>query len=246
MAVDEPRFLLIETTGRVGRVGLAAGRNLVAERELDAKRRHARDLAPAVDALLRDGGWRPRHLAVVIVCLGPGSYTGLRVGIMSAKALAYAVGCAVVGVPTFEVIAQQADVTADRLDVIADAQQEKLYVQPFARPSPTAPFAPTASLAILAGRQWAGARSPATAVSGPGLRVAAKWLPAETPTASTVRRDPTLAALLAAGLLRWLDGQRDDPLRLEPIYLRPSSAEEQWDRRTDSPAVNGRCSSPQS
>jgi tRNA A37 threonylcarbamoyladenosine modification protein TsaB len=165
---------------------------------------------------------------------------------MSAKALAYAVGCAVVGVPTFEVIARQADVTADRLDVVADAQQEKLYVQPFARHTRTAPFTPAAALAIVAGRQWANSRDPRTAVSGPGLRLAGAWLPPETPTASADHREPTLAALLAAGGPRWAAGQRDDLLRLEPIYLRPSSAEEQWNRRTESPAISGRCSSPPS
>src|SRR4051794_20872764 len=118
MRADGAKLLLIETSGRVGQVGLALGPRLLAERALDATRRHARDLAPAAAELLRGQGWRPRDLAAVLVSLGPGSYTGLRVGVMSAKALAYAIGCAVEGVPTFDVIAGQADVAGRDLEVI--------------------------------------------------------------------------------------------------------------------------------
>jgi tRNA threonylcarbamoyladenosine biosynthesis protein TsaB len=228
MSDDRQLVLLIETSGPVGRVGLAAGSELLTERDLDPARRHARDLAPTLEALLREQGRRPRDLAGVIVSLGPGSYTGLRVGVMSAKALAWATGCALVGVPTFEAIARRADVAGDVMDVIADAQKGKLYVQRFSRSDRSAPFAPEGQLAVIEGRQWVHERTVAVPVVGSALRPAAAWLPAETPA---VDAESTIAGLLAAGLDRWHDGRCDDPLRLEPIYLRPSSAEEQWARR---------------
>src|SRR6267154_1673026 len=118
-----PRLLLFETSGRIGRVGLAEGPVLLAEDSLDEARRHLRDLAPMVARLLRERGWAPRDLGGVIVSLGPGSYTGLRVGIMSAKMLAHAIGCALLGAPTFEVLARQAASTVRELVVIADAQR---------------------------------------------------------------------------------------------------------------------------
>src|SRR6516225_5973122 len=89
-----PRLLALETSGRVGRVGLAEGPELILERTLDASRRHAQDLAPSVAKLLHLRGWRPCDLDGVVVSIGPGSYTGLRVGVISAKALAFATGCA--------------------------------------------------------------------------------------------------------------------------------------------------------
>src|SRR5262245_54581541 len=92
---DEPRLLILETSGKTGRVALAEGARLGIVRTLDEARRHARDLAPTIAQLCADYGWKVRELDGVVVSLGPGSYTGLRVGIMSAKTLAYASGCIV-------------------------------------------------------------------------------------------------------------------------------------------------------
>ncbi len=72
-------------------------------------------------------------MQAVLVSRGPGSYTGLRVGIMSAKTFAYATGCALIAVDTFAAIALQAPESVARVDVLADAQQDKVYVQSFAR-----------------------------------------------------------------------------------------------------------------
>jgi tRNA threonylcarbamoyl adenosine modification protein YeaZ len=73
---------------------------LLASRRLDEARRHARDLAPAVAELLAAQGWRARGLHAVFVSRGPGSYTGLRVGIATAKGLAHGLGRPIVGVST--------------------------------------------------------------------------------------------------------------------------------------------------
>src|SRR6185369_12348403 len=95
-----PRLLLLETSHQPGVVALANGEQLLGEMRLDEARRHARDLVPATKSLLDQVGWRPRDLTAVVVSIGPGSYTGLRVGIMSAKTLAYVTGCALIGLET--------------------------------------------------------------------------------------------------------------------------------------------------
>ena len=89
------RGLIIETAGRVGQVALTAGDAVVREARLGEGRRRASDLALIVDRLLKEQGWAARDLTAVVVGLGPGSYTGLRVGLASAKTLAYATGCRV-------------------------------------------------------------------------------------------------------------------------------------------------------
>src|SRR5262249_4022349 len=129
VSVAESRWLVLETSGKVGQVALAVDQIIRARCRLEVARRHARDLAPAVSELLAEQGWNPRDLTGVIVSRGPGSYTGLRVGIMSAKTMAYATGCVLVGVETFEAIASQAPEAVTSLEVIADAQQDKVYIQ---------------------------------------------------------------------------------------------------------------------
>src|SRR5947209_20630768 len=130
--MSEP-WLLIETSGRVGKVGLARGGAVVRATDLDPARRHVRDLIAAVGAMLTAEELRPADLTGVMVSHGPGSYTGLRVGLMTAKALAYATGCRLVPVPTFAAIAEQAPPEAAVLWVIADALQGQIYLQRFAR-----------------------------------------------------------------------------------------------------------------
>src|SRR3954467_13436349 len=113
--------LLLETSSREPLVALAEDRRAAAMRRLSEQRRNARDLIPAVAEVLSWSGLTPRQLSGIIVGLGPGSYTGLRVGVMSAKTLAYALGCPLVGVATFHVLARQAE--EENVEVIAEAQK---------------------------------------------------------------------------------------------------------------------------
>ncbi len=222
-----PRLLLLETSGRVGHVALADGTALLAARQLDETRRQARDLAPAVADLLAAVGWKPRDVSAVVVSRGPGSYTGLRVGIMSAKAFAYAVGCPVLAIDTFAAIAWQAPEEASPLDVIADAQQQKVYLQRFEHHQPISP------LTIRPVAEWV-TDSPAAWVSGPALHLHRARLPGNMRPVDESVWEPRPESLLELALKRWAAGERDDLFAVEPLYLRPSSAEEQWQARSPS------------
>ena len=217
----QPRFLIVETSHRVGKVALALGAAIVAERALDESRRHARDLAPAAQQLLRQQGWRARDLDAVIVSCGPGSYTGLRVGLMSAKTLAYATGCALLAIETFQAIYQHVCAEHQNIDVIADAQQDNIYARrfgTFAEPLTIVPF-----------EMWLeSALALHVVVTGPGLESFADRLP---PALTMLPRETWLSqptSLLKIGRARFLNGERDDPFVVEPLYLRASSAEETW------------------
>jgi tRNA threonylcarbamoyladenosine biosynthesis protein TsaB len=231
MSAAVPRFLLIETSGRAGFVAVALGSELRGLRRLEEPRRQARDLAPAVGDLLAGQGWQPREVQAVIVGRGPGSYTGLRVGITSAKTFAYATGCAVVAVETFAVVAEQVPEDVHRLDVIADAQQDKVYVQPFARGSDG--WHALEPLTIRTFADWLAGRTADTWVSGPGLHRWRPSLPADLPVVEPALHEPTAEMLLRLGQALYVAGRRDDVWAVEPLYLRPSSAEEQWRGRVN-------------
>ena len=227
---EGPRLLILETSGRDGLVAVARGAELLAVRPLAEGRRQGRELTPAVAELLRQQGWPAKQLQGVIVSLGPGSYTGLRVGIMSAKTLCYATGCPLLGVETFAVIAAQAPAEATRLDVLADAQQGKVYVQSFRRVSSEAGWASQAPLAIRTLEDWLAGRDADAWVSGPGVDVHAGRVPSEVKLVEAELRLPRAESLLRIGLRRYRAGEKDDVWSAEPIYLRPSAAEEQWQR----------------
>jgi tRNA threonylcarbamoyladenosine biosynthesis protein TsaB len=227
-------LLILETSGRVGQVAVAEGDLLRGVRRLDEARRHARDLVPAVRELLAQCGWKPRDLQGVIVGRGPGSYTGLRVGIMSAKTLAYATGCTLLAIDTFAAIARQAPPEVLTLDVVADAQQDRLYIQQFNRSGAEETPAPRSPLHIQAFSEWVGSLSSLGAdgwVSGPGLRGHEARLPASVRIVPSAAWDPLPESLLSLGLARFRAGESDDFWKLEPLYLRPSAAEVQWSSR---------------
>lgn len=227
MSASEPRFLILETSGRIGQVALAQGEAILRASRLDEARRHARDLVPAVRALLNAEQWQPRDVRAVIVSRGPGSYTGLRVGIISGKTFAYAMGCRLLAVDTFAAISLQAPVEATQVDVLADAQQEKVYLQSFVRME-TGAWVPKSPLRIERLSDWLAGREPGVWVTGPALRAYGGRLPDGSPVVDAAAWDPRPESLLRIGLARYRASERDDVWSLEPLYLRPSSAEEKW------------------
>ena len=218
-------MLLLETSHQPGHVGLALGDQLQARRQLASGRHNARDLAPAMAALLGELGWAARDLDAVAVGRGPGSYTGLRVGIMSAKTMAYVTGCPLVAVDTFAILAEQTPPEAQRIDIIADAQKEAAYVQSFAREDVA--WKATDELRIREFGEWLESRDPSAWVGGPGLlRYRDRLGGVAVPPVECW--SPGLEALLVLATRRLDLGERDDPFSLEPLYLRASSAELQW------------------
>jgi tRNA threonylcarbamoyladenosine biosynthesis protein TsaB len=217
-------WLLIETSGRVGKVGLARGGSVVRTAELDASRRHARDLTAAVDAILKAESLGPRDLTGVMGSVGPGSYTGLRVGVMTAKALAYATGCRLVPVGTFAAVAEQAPAEAHVLWVIADALQGQIYFQRFERTAGR--LAPShGDVQIGPADEWLNGLPAGVWVSGPGVKVYADRIPQTCRLVPEADHEPSVAGVFAAGQ-RLTPATREELFALEPVYLRGSSAEE--------------------
>ena len=227
-AAAEPKILIFETSGKFGQVALARGVTILGSRRLEEARRHARDLAPAVAGLLVEATWKPQDLDAVVVSRGPGSYTGLRVGIMSAKTLAFATGCALIAPDTFAAIAQQAPAEAVTLDVLADAQQDNVYVQRFARTETGSAWDAVSPLRIQRISDWLTQSAAPAWITGPGVRVLGERRPTGTCSTPAESWDPQPQSLLDIGLTQFLAGKRDDLWTLEPLYLRPSAAEEKW------------------
>jgi tRNA threonylcarbamoyladenosine biosynthesis protein TsaB len=98
-------LLSIETTDKSGTIALFQNSELYSTLDLDPSERSAKTLCPAIRALLGNAGFTPFDINVIAVTTGPGSFTGLRVGIVTAKMFAYAIGAEIVGVDTLETLA---------------------------------------------------------------------------------------------------------------------------------------------
>lgn len=98
-------LLAIDTSTDHSGIALHNGRSVLAECAWFSGRRHAEQVLPLLDLLLRDLDATPADLTAVAVATGPGSWNGLRVGMSTAKALVIARGIPIIGVPTLDVLA---------------------------------------------------------------------------------------------------------------------------------------------
>ena len=223
------RVLAIETSGRVGSVALLdmSGGDPVAlaDRRLPVAERTARSLLPCVSDLLREHSWRPSDVELVCATTGPGSFTGLRIGVVAAKTFAYATGARLVGVHTLAAIAEGVGDRDQPLWAVLDAQRQELFAARFGAPSATAEQGEPAT-AILAIADWFERLAPGDVVAGPPLSKLREALPAGVIVADEAAWSPTAAAVGRLGAQLAIAGRLTNPLELVPHYYRQSAAEE--------------------
>lgn len=223
-------ILAIETSSAYGSVCLGRGGEVLESRVFSGARRHAVEFLPTIDDLARSFDVRPSQLAGVAVSVGPGSFTGLRIGVTAARAFSLALGSRLVAVPTLEVIAQNAGLAPTpplHAGVMLDAKRGHVYAATFCRtessyvtdtePREWNPREFLESLpadAAVLGEGIAYHRDP---VDESNVRV----LPEELWPA----RAETLYRLAYERFQRGdVVGRRD----LIPLYIRPPEAEEKW------------------
>jgi tRNA threonylcarbamoyladenosine biosynthesis protein TsaB len=122
-------MLILAVDTATDRLGLALRRDEtpLAELHLDLGRRHAEKILVSLDGLLADLGVVPRELDGIAVSLGPGSFTGLRIGLAFAKGLALSTGARLVGVPTLTVLARGALPWVGPVVPCLDARRGEVY-----------------------------------------------------------------------------------------------------------------------
>ena len=138
-------ILSIETGTDICSVALANDGELMALRESDEGRDHAKKVALFVDELLRETGVQPSDIDAIAVGKGPGSYTGLRIGVSFAKGMCYALGIPLIAIGSLDALTEVAreDFEAGILDVeesdwtqaklcpMVDARRMEVYAQVF-------------------------------------------------------------------------------------------------------------------
>jgi tRNA threonylcarbamoyladenosine biosynthesis protein TsaB len=223
------RILAIETVGTTGSLAALEDHAIVAERPLSDERRSAQSLVPGIADLLAEVGWRPRDVDLVAVASGPGSFTGLRIGVTTAKTFAYATACQVIGVHTLSAIAAHAPLSLERICVVLDAQRNELFVADFERSE--SEWSGEESTRLIADETWLATLAPGSIVSGPGLTKLRERLNADVTVLDAGLWSPRAATIGLLGYRAFARGRRDSAFDLVPKYYRRTAAEEQWEQR---------------
>ncbi len=237
--------LALDTSGDVASVALVRHeddrREVIGSEVLGSGMRHGVDLFPALARLLKDAAVAPRDVGLVAVGTGPGSYTGLRVGITAARAFAYAAGAELLGVPSCDAWAAATSIDAGPssdtspsiakrpLAVVLDARIRAVYLATYeavhgawTRRGGPELLEPAA----------AAARVPADAVLvGDGVAAYADAFAGRAASASPTRADASHVARIA--LSRLARGEHDAIETVVPLYLRKTEAELKLERRTN-------------
>ena len=219
----------IETSGRAGAIALCRDGECLEERSLQQTgRRHAQTLVSEVKSQFTAQDIPIKACRRVAVSIGPGSFTGLRVGVVFAKTFAYATGCQLAAVDTFLSIAEGTPAGVSSVFVIEDAQRGELFIARYVRRD-DGTWKQESPIDIKNADTWCASVTSNDTVTGPGIARVEQEL-----TGVCRILDPEFGKPSAAIVARIGDRQIDaddtsDAWTLEPFYLRKSAAEEKWD-----------------
>ena len=231
----------LDTTGRVGGVALLRDGTLVDAFVGDPATAHAQRLPGDILTLLNRHGLRASDVDVFAVAAGPGSFTGLRIGIAAIQGLAYATGRLVVVVSALEALAHAAGQTAGgagypRIGVWMDAQREEVFAAAYQRDVDLAPWrlvdGPLVDVPRVVARRWRDrAETPILRVVGDGAVRYRDVLDEALGGGVQVIEPPPMAPSIALlGWQRALRGEAGLPHAIRPLYVRRPDAELARDR----------------
>src|SRR5213593_4998143 len=214
------RVLAVETSTLAGGAALLDGELVVGEYALDVRATHSERLMGAIDRLLTDAGWAVRDLEGLAVSVGPGSFTGLRIGLSTVKGLALALTIPIAAVPTLDAMATLLPFAALPVCPVLDARKREVYASLY-RWDGLGMRRQWDYLAIAPDDLARRLDEPVIVIGDGAHAIDSPWARRVEPP----RRGPTPAVVGALGRTRLALGDTVAAADLVPIYLRPSEAE---------------------
>lgn len=230
----ESRILAIDTAGRQVRLeAFRDGRPIAAVRPDSAQ--HVRELTRHLRQMLAEIEWKIEQVTAIGVNIGPGTFTGIRVGLSVAKALCYTHRIPLVGVDMFDCFgvgmwlngSWPKDCT--ELDVLLEGQLQSCSAARYCRHET---HVERVALTTFPQSELNDRINEDQVVTGMLERTQSKLAP-KTRIVGQPPWDQTRPSIAAIVMQRVAANRFDDPMTIEPFYVRPSSAEEKWDRRSN-------------
>jgi tRNA threonylcarbamoyladenosine biosynthesis protein TsaB len=227
-----PRGLAIETSGRIGSVALVDEKGAIKEEQFAHGLQHAAGLIPMIDGLCAGRGWKAKDLEEVYVSAGPGSFTGLRIGITLAKTLAFATGVKLVAVPTMRVLVENAPAEARHAIIVLDAKREQIFTGRFERVDGRWVEREPPQLARL--DEMLGRSPRPVYLIGEGIPFHKQFILGDSAEVMVTPEElwrGRAGVLARIGGVMARAGEFTDPFGLEPIYIRIPEAQEKLEAR---------------
>jgi tRNA threonylcarbamoyladenosine biosynthesis protein TsaB len=231
------RVLAIETSSPLLSVALGDSDRIIAESNTVMPRGTMSEILPTIESLLENAGLTKNDIEVIVVGLGPGSYTGLRIGVVTAKSLAQALGVPVIGIPSMDAIAYH-NIRKDVLVCpVVDAKRQEVYTAMYCMDTQklkrleefrvVSPFELAKTLRIEEFNK--------VLLTGDGVGAYGKEMAELVEDYAEFAEEemwwPRAADLISVAFFRIREKQFDDIEALSPIYVRKSQAEEKWEER---------------
>ena len=236
-------ILAIDTATQVSSVAVASEVRLCAELTMQARLTHSETLLPHMEQVLKMANVKKEELEGIAVSLGPGSFTGLRIGLAAAKAVCYALKLPLIGVPTLEALAWHYPVYGVRVMTLLDAQKGNAYRQSFCwhngRMEPQEEITVSSLPKVIAS---CAEMKEQVVLLGDVVpkKIAGKFeLPSNVSLAPAHLVMPRAACVAMVGLKKLAAGEKGNVMDMEPIYIRRSEAEVLWEKRHPEAAVGG-------
>lgn len=224
--------LAIDTATKVCTAALCRERELLAEYTINMGMTHSEGLLPQLEQLLARTGTAKKDIGLLAVSMGPGSFTGLRIGLATAEAMAYSWQCCLHGVDTLKALAYNVPLEGMVLSPVLDAQKGNFYQALYRWQNGSLQELEPVQV-VSGGRaleRIALKGSPALLLGECG-RLVQKGLPEGVQAAPQALRMPRASSVALAALDEF-DPEADKRIfGLEPYYIRRSEAEELWEKK---------------
>jgi tRNA threonylcarbamoyladenosine biosynthesis protein TsaB len=230
------RILGIETATRTGSVAVVSESGVIAEYTLNIDLTHSERLMSTVDRVLKDTGIILGDLDGFAVSIGPGSFTGLRIGLSAVKGMALVTTKPVVAVPTLKALAWNLPQSKYLICALLDAKKKEVYAAIYrSGDDDLIQMMPESAISL---KGLADRIKDKTLFTGEGANlfrndirsIFGEWA-RFAPLSAMV---PSAASVAEIGLMMLKSGEQVDPDSLTPMYIRRPEAEVAWEKRSQS------------
>ncbi len=229
------KVLAVDTSSMVAAAAVLENDRLLGEYILNHKKTHSQKLMPMIERLMKDLELNPRDIDVYAASVGPGSFTGLRIGVTTIKSIAYAAEKPVVSVPTLDALAYNIPETDALVCPILDARNNQVYTAIYKKEGNLIKITEYMGVHISELVQLLKGKNQRVVFLGDAVPIHQEFLKQElgaqcslAPANLSLQKASSVACL---ALQKASVGQLEDCFDMVPFYLRKSQAEREYDKK---------------